>query len=425
MTNRPPISRPATGAGELLAGRYRLGNRIGRGGMANVYRADDELLGRPVAVKVFRFDTDAGQDRLRMEAEVRVLASLRHPGLVTVFDAGTVGETVAGDTVSQSVSAGGLVAEATPFIVMELIDGPTLGQRLADGPLPADQTAMLGAELAATLQYVHANNVVHRDVKPANILLDTPIAGHTGYAAKLTDFGIARLLDGTRITMHGMTIGTANYLSPEQAEGTPAGPESDMYSLGLVLLECLTGELAYSGGGVEAALARLHRPPQIPERFGPGWISLLSAMTARFAHLRPSATEAHLELSSLAASPAGLGLDLLGATPAEAVAGPAANADPAVNADPSAAAPAPSDPLGAAEPETAQLPLPSWRRLRAGVPVRYAAAAAVLLVLVLSVVLVTAHFRRHSASQTAPPPSYPSVPGKLGSDLRQLQGSVP
>ena len=169
--------------GSVVAGRYRLGERIGRGGMADVFRADDELLHRPVALKVFRLDTPAGQDRRRIDAEVRILAALRHPGLVTVFDAGSVDE------------PGG---ESPSYLVMELINGPTLGDRLADGPLTAEQTSQLGADLSTTLSYIHASGVVHRDIKPANILLDTEGVGEAAFSAKLTDFGIARLLDSTR-----------------------------------------------------------------------------------------------------------------------------------------------------------------------------------------------------------------------------------
>ena len=262
--------------GSVVAGRYRLGERIGRGGMADVFRADDELLHRPVALKAFRLDTPAGQDRRRIDAEVRILAALRHPGLVTVFDAGSVDE------------PGG---ESTPYLVMELINGPTLGDRLADGPLTAEQTSQLGADLSTTLSYIHASGVVHRDIKPANILLDTEGVGEAAFSAKLTDFGIARLLDSTRITMHGMAIGTANYLSPEQATGDGAGPPADVYSLGLVLIECLTGQVAYPGIGIEAAVARLHRPPAIPTVHGRELTQLLTAMTSLAPGDRPSAAD--------------------------------------------------------------------------------------------------------------------------------------
>jgi serine/threonine protein kinase len=236
-----PVGQP----GSVLANRYRLGRRIGRGGMADVFEATDELLGRSVAIKMFRVDASP-DDRRRIELEMRTLAALRHPGLVTVFDAGAV--------------VGGADA-STPFLVMELITGPSLARVLEDGPVDAEQTARIGEELAKTLAYVHNSNVVHRDVKPANVLLDTHDASAAPFAAKLADFGISRVMDGARLTTHSTTVGTANYLSPEQARGHPIGPASDVYSLGLVLCECLTGELVYPGTGVDAAIARLHTPP--------------------------------------------------------------------------------------------------------------------------------------------------------------------
>src|SRR6185437_11076954 len=128
-----------------------------------------------------------------------------HPGLVTVYDAGTVHESGAAEQLS------------SPFLVMELVKGPNLGQRLAQGPLSQADAAQLGTELAAMLAYVHARNVIHRDVKPANILLDSSIADDAPFASKLTDFGIARVVDSTHHTEAGFTLGTANYLSPEQA----------------------------------------------------------------------------------------------------------------------------------------------------------------------------------------------------------------
>ena len=244
----------------VLGGRYEIGELLGAGGMAEVYRARDEVLGRDVAVKVFRIsDLDAGGQR--RTGEIRLLAGLSHAGLVTVFDAGED----AGST----------------YLVMELVEGTTLRRRLDSGPLTAEETARLGAELAGALAYVHSRGIVHRDVKPANILL--AVDG----TAKLTDFGVAKLLDGTRITTAGTTVGTPNYLSPEQTTGEPVSGASDVYSLGLVLLECLTGTVAFPGHGVEAAVARLHRDPQIPAQLGPMWMDLLTRMTARDPAARP------------------------------------------------------------------------------------------------------------------------------------------
>jgi eukaryotic-like serine/threonine-protein kinase len=280
-------SQRVTGA--ILAGRYRLAERIGRGGMADVFAAQDDLLSRRVAVKIFRFDLCTDDELHRVHAEMQTLAALHHPGLVTVFDAGTVHE------------AGAAEQLASPYLVMELVKGPNLGQRLSEGPLSQADTAQLGTELAATLAYVHARNVIHRDVKPANILLGSSIADDAPFASKLTDFGIARVVDSTHHTQAGFTLGTANYLSPEQALSAEVGPPTDVYSLGLVLLECLTGELAYPGSGIEAALARLNRQPEIPAGLGSGWRRLLVAATEREPANRPTAAELGADLRTLAA----------------------------------------------------------------------------------------------------------------------------
>jgi eukaryotic-like serine/threonine-protein kinase len=279
MTEADRIN-PLPAPGTVLADRYRLDARIGRGGMAEVFRGHDELLDRTVAVKVFRFDTLDDSEQRRIEAEMRTLAALRHSGLVTLYDA----------------SAGDDESGNAPFLVMEYIGGPTLAQRLAAGPLGPTETATLGAELAAALEHVHASGVVHRDIKPANILLDD---NHGAVTAKLTDFGVARLTEGTRLTADGMTIGTPNYLSPEQARGAQVGPPSDIYTLGLVLIECLTGAVAFPGSGLEAAVARLSRAPQIPQQFGPQWAGLLAAMTAPDPRARPDAAAVGASLTAL------------------------------------------------------------------------------------------------------------------------------
>ncbi len=249
--------------------------------MATVYRGQDEVLGRDIAVKLFRASAVAPDDVGRQETEMRLLASLSHPGLVTLFDAGK----------DDAGRDDGEAGEPRAFLVMELVDGPDLRKRLRDAePLSPPDVAYVGAELAGALAYIHGRGVIHRDVKPANILLPPAIPG-TLPRAKLTDFGIARMLDGARITAANSTLGTANYLSPEQASSHEIGFSSDIYSLGLVLLEAVTGRIEFGGSAVEAAIARLSRNPEVPEELGSYWCSLLRSMTSRDPDQRPTAAE--------------------------------------------------------------------------------------------------------------------------------------
>jgi serine/threonine protein kinase len=244
-----------------FVGRYAIREPLGSGGMADVYLATDTQLGRDVAVKVFRAEQDTAADRLRREREIQLLGELNHLGLVGIYDAGFLPP----EQLSRR------------FIVMELVRGRAMSHRLGSGPMKPRQVADIGAQMADALAYVHSRQVVHRDVKPENILLsDEPAYGYT-LTAKLADFGVAQFM------------GTAAYIAPEQARGAEAGPASDVYSLGLVMLEALRGEREYTGSPIEAALARLHRPPTIPEELSPEWRRLLEAMTANEPEQRPTA----------------------------------------------------------------------------------------------------------------------------------------
>lgn len=249
----------------LLADRYQLHEVIGRGGMADVHRATDRVLDRQVAVKLLRESAESDTDRARFTGEARTLAGLTHGGLVTVLDAG--------------------ISVERPFLVMELVDGPTLSAALAAGPLDPDRAAQIGRRIAEAIAYAHSRGVVHRDVKPGNILL-----GRDG--PRLADFGIARLIgDTVHHTRTGQAIGTAAYLAPEQVAGGGVSGAVDVYSLGLVLLECLTGQRAFPGPPTEAALQRLSRDPAIPAHLPAPWVPLLTAMTARDPAERPSAAQ--------------------------------------------------------------------------------------------------------------------------------------
>ncbi len=269
---------------DLLAGRYALGEVLGRGSSATVHAARDERLGRAVAVKVFH-DVPLGDGELdRADDEARALARLSSPHLVAVHDAGTY------------PVAGPVRLRPRPFLVMELVDGPTLAARLAAGPMPAAEVARLGVALAAGLADAHAAGIVHRDVKPANVLL-----GRDG-RPRLTDFGIARVAGADQAvrTGPGLTAGTAAYLSPEQVRGEPVTGASDVYALGLVLLEAVTGERAFPGPPVASAVARLRHGPALPAALPAGWADLLARLTDRDPARRPSAAAAGSGLRRLA-----------------------------------------------------------------------------------------------------------------------------
>jgi len=263
---------PATG---LLRDRYRLIGLIGRGGMGSVYHAHDEFLDRDVAVKIFDASKNPA-DTSRQEEEVNVLARLSHHSIVTLLDA----------SIDRSNPERPRV-----YFVMELVTGKDLRRTLDDERLSPRQIAQIGFDLAEGLQYIHHLGVTHRDIKPANIMLVDYGDNNTRARAKLTDFGIAVRVGAPQEAVEGVTTGTAAYLSPEQVSGGLAGHASDVYALGLVLLECFTGVVAYPGDPIPSAMARLTREPEFPADLSPEWTQLLSAMTARDPAARPIATE--------------------------------------------------------------------------------------------------------------------------------------
>ncbi|MFJ5697954.1 serine/threonine-protein kinase [Arthrobacter sp. NPDC093139] len=376
---------------DVLDGRYRLGEVIGRGGMSSVYAARDENLGRDVALKLFAPQAADADELKRQEAEIRLLATLNHPSLVTLFDAGV--DTRVPD-------------RPRPFLTMELVEGQDLRGRLRHSRVPLDELAVIGAGIADALAYVHGLGIIHRDIKPANILLVQVRPGEP-LRPKLTDFGIARIADGTRLTATGTMVGTAAYLSPEQAMGSPLSPATDIYSLGLVLLECIKGTLEYPGSAVESAVARLHRAPEIPGDLPAEWQQLLTSMTAFEPLDRPSALDLEIALRQALVSPE--------CVPGN-VAGEHTRVLPALPMRPPSVLPDGRSGHATATQDRIRATARPRRSRRAWLASSVAAAA--LAAGVLAVTLAV------TAPGTPDVVTYPTVTGTLGDHLLELQKSV-
>ncbi len=241
---------PRSPKGELISDRYRIEDRLGSGGMSSVFRATDTILERTVAVKILAehlSDDDRFVARFRREA--LAVAKLVHPNIVQVYDTGNDG--------------------GQYYIVMEYVRGRSGAQLLqAEGKLDPETTVEIGAQACAGLDYAHRHGIIHRDVKPGNLMI---IGGPTGggdMTVKLADFGIARASEQTRITQVGSVVGTAAYLAPEQARGDEATPSSDVYSLGVVLYQFLTGRLPYEGASLaELAVRQQSEQPLHPSSY--------------------------------------------------------------------------------------------------------------------------------------------------------------
>ncbi|MGQ4386440.1 serine/threonine-protein kinase [Streptomyces sp. SAS_270] len=233
----------------VIAGRYRLEKRIGRGGMGVVWRATDQLLGRQVAVKEIALDDSLSEQEARLQRdrtlrEARAIAQLRHPHIIVVHDV--------------------VVEDERPYIVMELIDGGSLSDRIASrGPVDAREVARIGIDLLSALRRAHDAGVLHRDIKPANVLVDA--GGDRGDRVVLTDFGIAQVAGATTLTENGSFVGSPEYTAPERMSGVRTGPESDLWSLGALLCTALSGESPFRrdslGGILHAVVFDEIRPP--------------------------------------------------------------------------------------------------------------------------------------------------------------------
>jgi eukaryotic-like serine/threonine-protein kinase len=280
----PPGAQPGTCAGQLLADRYRLDSLIAAGGMGEVWRGTDELLGRAVAVKLIR-DVHAADAAFlsRFRAEARFAAKLSHPGIAQVFDYG-----------EQDGSS-----MRRPYLVMELVPGRQLSALIDQaGALPTSVVLDITAQAARALQAAHNLGITHRDVKPANLLITD------GGRVKITDFGIAAAPAGTQATDgtgSGFVMGTAAYMSPEQAQGKRVTPASDIYSLGIVAYQCVAGRMPFTGE-TPMALALAHaqsKPLPLPTGIPAGVRDLIMQMIAKEPERRPASARDAAEAADL------------------------------------------------------------------------------------------------------------------------------
>jgi eukaryotic-like serine/threonine-protein kinase len=255
-----------------LSGRYETGERLGSGGMSNVYKATDRILERTVAVKILAEHlSDDERFVARFRREALAVAKLIHPNIVQVYDTG--------------------VDEGRHYIVMEYVAGRSGAQILQrHGPVDPTTAAEIGIQACAGLDYAHRRGIIHRDVKPGNLMVVGGPVGGGEMTVKLTDFGIARAIEQTRITQVGSVVGTAAYLSPEQVRGEEATPATDVYALGVVLYQFLTGRLPYEGSSLaELAVRQQNEKPlppstyndEVPEPLGAAVLRALEGDTNR------------------------------------------------------------------------------------------------------------------------------------------------
>jgi serine/threonine-protein kinase len=378
----------------ILGDRYELHRRIGAGGYSEVWRATDLVLGRDVAIKLlYAGFAEHAETRTRFRAEGRYAGRLSHENIARVYD---FCEPEAPDL---------------PFLVMELIDGPSVADLLRSEPLDQARTARVLAQAAAGLDAAHQAGLIHRDIKPANLLISP--AG----VVKITDFGISDAADSAPITATNLLIGTVAYLAPERVSGVRATQTTDLYALGIVGYECLTGEKPFDGQGIQVALAHREQPlPPLPASVAPDLAALIRDLTAKDPDARPgSAAEVARRAGQIAdRMDAGLSAPAPVTSPDSQTVQDSRTVQDSGTVQDSLTAPMPVA-------ETAPFQPPAWRR--PGRRVLIAAAAAALVLIIAGVVAAS----EIGSPRSSPPhalagPSASSQPAVTGADAVEVNG---
>ena len=366
----------------VLSGRYELDARVGAGGFGEVWRATDTILGRPVAAKLlYAGYAQHGEALARFRAEARHAGGLSHENIARVYDYGDPD------------------GSEPPYLIMEFIDGPPLAEVLRRGPLSPLQTARILAQAAAGLAAAHEAGLVHRDVKPGNLLI-----GPRG-VVKITDFGLARTADSAPLTVTGMLVGTPGYLAPERAAGASATPAADLYALGIIGYECLAGNPPFTGTPLEVTRAHCSQPlPELPPSVPADLAALIGHLTARQPGDRPAsaalvAVQA-AQIADRAATAGAAGTAVMtGAPPGSAGVATPAGAPP---------------PSGASLPGTAYLPVEPDAASRT--PRRLIAALAAAALVVVAVLVIASQLgnspAQHGTGNGQSPGTQPGAAGQ-------------
>ena len=366
-----------------LAGRYQLVEVVGRGGMGEVWAARDLRLGRDVAVKVLSPQMAGPPDvRERFDFEARSAAKLNHPNVVSVYDTGE--------------------HDGLPYLVMELLPGKTLADELAGGPLPPERVRAVGTQILAALGASHSAGILHRDIKPGNVLIATD------GTVKVGDFGIAKSSDGMHLTTAGMIVGTVGYLAPERLEGQPATPQSDLYAVGVVLYEALTGRAPYQADTPLGLIRAIEANAPMPLIEASPGVDLALAGTVQ----RAMAKDPSRRFSSAAVMTAALRSDpdetvSLGPAPTMAVVAPTAAMQ--------------ATPAGDSAPGVGNRD--RWLR-RDHRPLLIVGAVVAALLILVVLVAIRVGSSSTSPSQNSTLPASGSVPAGIDEPLRRLEKAV-